>query len=147
MVTVDIKVNDNALAQGFRNKGNQVPAELNRFSRDIVNIAHRWVQYEAPRKTGRLKASIKKQNTGNGGFVFVSKNIAPYADFVLDGTRPHDIRPRNKKALFWKGAKHPTKRVHHPGTKSNPFIDRGATNMMPEIDHRIQILEKWLTEV
>jgi hypothetical protein len=32
------------------------------------------------------------------------------------------IVPTNKKALFWKGASHPVKKVNHPGTKAQPFL-------------------------
>ena len=32
-------------------------------------------------------------------------------------TAPHKIVPKNKKALFWPGAKHPVKSVNHPGSK------------------------------
>ena len=37
-----------------------------------------------------------------------------YAAFVELGTQAHDIFPINKKALFWPGADHPYKHVHHP---------------------------------
>ena len=40
------------------------------------------------------------------------------------GTKPHTIRPRNKRALFWKGAGHPVKVVRHPGTKPQHFTKR-----------------------
>jgi hypothetical protein len=46
----------------------------------------------------------------------------PYAAFVHEGTRPHDIVPRNARALFWAGAAHPVARVHHPGTRPNPWL-------------------------
>lgn len=47
--------------------------------------------------------------------------------FVEYGTRPHIIRPRTKKALWWPGARHPVKKVYHPGTKAQPFIRPAAT--------------------
>ena len=46
----------------------------------------------------------------------------PYAKYVTEGTRPHMIYPRDKEALFWAGAQHPVRAVHHPGTRPNPFI-------------------------
>ncbi|GAC1326389.1 MAG: hypothetical protein NVSMB2_25470 [Chloroflexota bacterium] len=46
-----------------------------------------------------------------------------YAKYVVEGTRPHDIYPRDKQALFWEGAMHPVGHVHHPGTKPNPFLE------------------------
>lgn len=46
----------------------------------------------------------------------------PYAAFVHEGTRAHDIVARNARALFWAGAAHPVARVHHPGTQANPWL-------------------------
>ncbi len=36
------------------------------------------------------------------------------------GTKPHTIKPKNKKVLFWKGIG--TQRVQHPGTRAKPFL-------------------------
>jgi hypothetical protein len=58
----------------------------------------------------------------------------PYAKYVIGGTRPHDIYPRDKQALFWAGAEHPVRMVHHPGTKPNPFLsDAEAAMRLPVI--------------
>jgi hypothetical protein len=54
----------------------------------------------------------------------------PYAKYVTQGTRPHDIYPRDKQALFWAGAAHPVRMVHHPGTKPNPFISDAEDAML-----------------
>ena len=37
-----------------------------------------------------------------------------YAAAVEYGTSPHVIKPVNKKALFWPGARHPVAQVNHP---------------------------------
>lgn len=78
-----------------------------------------------PIKTGFLKKSFSKIS----GRLFAK--IGPgmvypvnYAIPVHEGSRPHTIFPKNKKALFWKGAAHPMKSVNHPGTKANPFMPR-----------------------
>jgi hypothetical protein len=55
----------------------------------------------------------------------------PYAPDVLYGTRPHDILPRNKQALFWPGARHPVAMVHHPGYKGNDFLTAASDRGMP----------------
>jgi hypothetical protein len=47
-----------------------------------------------------------------------------YSRFVEFGTAPHDIFPKDKKALFWEGALHPVAVVHHPGTKRNDYMGR-----------------------
>lgn len=46
----------------------------------------------------------------------------PYAEAVHEGSRAHDILPRFKRALFWPDARHPVARVHHPGTRPNPWL-------------------------
>jgi phage gpG-like protein len=45
-----------------------------------------------------------------------------YAAFHQFGTRPYVIRPKKKKYLFWAGAKHPVKKVNHPGLPPRPFF-------------------------
>jgi hypothetical protein len=45
-----------------------------------------------------------------------------YAEAVHEGSRAHDIFPVNGKALFWPGARHPVRSVHHPGNAPNPFL-------------------------
>jgi hypothetical protein len=83
--------------------------------------------------------------SGTHGIVWVSKNIAPYFIYVIDGTRPHIIRARNKKAL--KTPYGLFKSVKHKGTKANPFVDKGITRMQGDWGNRVSIFEKWLTEV
>ena len=61
-----------------------------------------------------------------------------YAIFIELGTKAHIIRPKNKKALFWKGASHPVKEVKHPGTKPNPVLTRAAEEEYPKLAGRIR---------
>lgn len=148
MVDVKITVNTGGLEKALVKKASDIKGQSQLLARDLVDIAQRWVQREAPRKTGRLKAAgIEKGYTGSGGWVFASKSRVPYMDFVIDGTRPHDIVPKRAQALSWPGGSHPVKRVRHPGTKSNPFVDRAADKMMGDIDKRILNFEKWLEDV
>lgn len=71
------------------------------------------------RKTGRLRNSLTYE--ADSQKVEVGTNVV-YAAFCQFGTKAHEIRPKNKKALFWKGAKHPMMRVLHPGTAPRPFL-------------------------
>ena len=50
----------------------------------------------------------------------------PAVRYVLDGTRPHIIRPRRAKALRFDvgGRVVFAAVVHRPGTKPNPFLQR-----------------------
>lgn len=148
MVHVTITVNDGGLEKNLLHKAGTMPKEVGSLARDLTDIAFKWVQREAPRRTGRLKGSgIEKGYTGSGGWVFASKARVPYMDWVIDGTGPYTIVPKGKQALFWPGASHPVKIVHRKGQKSNPFVDRAANTMMGEIERRISNFEKWLEEL
>lgn len=147
MLSLDITVDTQGLEESLRAKAGQVNQKVNFLGQDLTRIVHKWVQREAPRKTGRLKSAVQKHYTGNGGLIFISKSIAPYSDYVIDGTRAHVIVAKNKKALFWRGAGHPVKKVRHPGTRSNPFVDRGFNASMSEVQRSINNFEEWLTEV
>lgn len=147
MLSFQINVSTMGLEKALMNKANQIPGRVSKLGEDLTRIAHKWVQREAPRKTGKLKASVQKVSTNTGGMIFLSKSIAPYSDYVIDGTRPHVIVAKNKRALFWKGGKHPVKKVKHPGTKSNPFVDRGFNKSMAEMQKQIDKFEQWLAEV
>lgn len=72
---------------------------------------------------GALRASITIIPEGSLGARIGPRGVS-YAKFVHDGTRPHLILPRVKKALYWPGADHPVRRVNHPGTPPNPFAER-----------------------
>ena len=85
------------------------------------------IKKEAPYKEGRLKRSIRvdtriepKHSLITG---YYDEGLAPHGDYVLMGTRPHEIRAKNKKAL--KTPYGAFKRVNHPGTKPNDFLGRG----------------------
>ena len=70
--------------------------------------------------TGHLRRGISTDIRGLVATIHTS-NIK-YAPGVEYGTKAHIIRVKNKKALYWKGAKHPVKKVNHPGSKAKPFL-------------------------
>ena len=70
--------------------------------------------------TGHLRRGISTDIKGLGATIHTS-NIK-YAPGVEYGTKAHIIKPKNKKALYWKGAKHPVKKVNHPGSKAKPYL-------------------------
>ena len=59
------------------------------------------------------------------GRVFLNPAVAGYANAIHDGSRPHRIDPKRRKALRWAtpGGKFAFARhVNHPGTKADPFL-------------------------
>ena len=71
-------------------------------------------------KTGHLRRGITT-DIGKLTVTVHTSNIK-YARGVEEGTRPHTITAKNKKALYWKGARHPVKSVRHPGSRAKPFL-------------------------
>jgi hypothetical protein len=84
-----------------------------------------------PWRTGFLAQTFQAQLTTGMLRWFPT---ASYASFVEFGTKPHIIEPRDARALYWPGADHPVRLVHHPGTKENPFMERIIAAAQPEID-------------
>ncbi len=99
------------------------------IGRSIQKI-ERNVKREAPsnkRMTGgNLKQSVRSSMLGiASGKVEVGVD---YGIFVEKGTRPHLITAKNKKVLASRSNSGFTifgKTVNHPGTKPNPFFQRG----------------------
>ena len=71
-------------------------------------------------KTGHLIRSISTDVKGLEATVHTSN--LKYAPMVEFGTKAHIIRPKNKKALYWKSASRPVKQVSHPGSKAKPYL-------------------------
>jgi len=69
------------------------------------------------KRAGDYHNSIHSEfNDGSVSFIGNLKSDSPIAGVIEFGSRPHIIRPRYKKSLFWPEAKHPVKKVNHPGT-------------------------------
>ena len=98
-----------------------------------------------PVKTGLLQGSIRMKPTANLGGRLIgywgSFNVK-YAIYVELGTKPHIIRPKNKKALYWPGAAHPVMVVHHPGTEKRPYLRPAADREYPLLRRRIKTIRR-----
>ena len=102
----------------------ELPDEIKDNVRKVVKNSafniERNAKSSASVKTGHLKRSISTK-IGDMEATIHTSNLK-YAPMVEFGTRPHIIRAKNKKALYWKGAKHPVKQVNHPGSKAKPYL-------------------------
>ena len=105
---------------------------------NIEARAKRNISSNGSVKTGHLRRGITT-NVGNMEVTVHTSNIK-YARLVEEGTRPHTIRAKNKKALYWKGAKHPVKSVNHPGSKAKPYL-------IPAFEKEKEVLIKDLKKV
>ena len=131
-------------------------SELDRFSVDVGKLSDKTkgnvqkvlnntgfkietkAKGNVPVDTGHLRHGITT-NVGNMEVTVHTSNIK-YARLVEEGTRPHTIRAKNKKALYWKGAKHPVKSVNHPGSKAKPYL-------IPAFEKEKEVLIKDLKKV
>lgn len=113
-----------------------------------------------PRKTGNLGRSIVPGYLSARDALVVAR--AGYAAAVEKGTRPHEIRPRNKQALRFPArgvsttlggrvrsaaARQPgayafATLVHHPGTRAQPFMLPGAQKAVKDNGVDV-IVELW----
>lgn len=96
--------------------------DLMRRGTNVQTGARRLVR----KRTRTLEKSIVKRADvdGRGPVVYVVTD-APYAIYEHDGTRPHIIRPRNRKVLRFPtrgGAIVFAQVVHHPGTEGSEFL-------------------------
>lgn len=99
----------------FANEGRPKWAPMARSTR-----AQRGAGAKLLQKSGKLAASITPFSTSNTAGVGTNRK---YAIYQQNKTRPHIIKPKNKKALYWLGAGHPVKQVNHPGTPARPFFN------------------------
>lgn len=109
---------------------------LEDYSNDIARDLKSSIKKEAPYFQGRLKRSIRVDTRIYKLFSIITgywdEGVAPHGIYVLAGTKPHIIKPKNKKALSWPSmtTEYPVRIVHHPGTKPNDFLGRGLEGIM-----------------
>lgn len=92
------------------------------IAQDLENqakVGAKWTD-----RTGHARQGISGDsfNKGNNYTISLSHGV-DYGEILEEGSKPHIIRPKNKKALYWRGANHPVKQVNHPGTKGKPIIE------------------------
>lgn len=109
-----------------------IPPSVERISLlRLSQIAYDRAQAGAGRhsKSGALFASLYNRLIPGGREVGHDPQRAPHAIFVNLGTRPHEIRPKDKRALRWAGggAFFFARRVWHPGYRGDAYMIAAAT--------------------
>lgn len=106
-----------------------------RIVMEYAKVLKPAMQDEAPVRTGALRRGIHYRTEGSGLQATARfYDDEEYVTFVVGGTRPHIIRPRHRRALFWPGARRPVLFVRHPGTKPNDFPARAFDRTQGAID-------------
>lgn len=118
----------------LRKKESQNPTEIRKaIQKSCLSIKKGAIQNLTSNgsvKTGHLRRGVAYRTTMTEGIVHTS-NIK-YARSVEDGSKAHIINPKYKKALYWKGAKHPVKFVRHPGSKAKPYLKPAFEDEKPK---------------
>lgn len=125
-----------------------------KLMRNLALTAVREQKVLVPRKTGNLGRSIMVGRVTDSYAETIA--TANYAAYVELGTRPHVIRPRNKKVLRFAprgqgrlsgsprsgGSVVFARRVNHPGTKAKPYMVPGAKKAVSELG-AADIVKAW----
>ena len=123
----------------------ELPDEIKNDVRKVVKNSafniERNAKSSASVKTGHLRRSISTK-IGDMEATIHTSNLK-YAPMVEFGTRPHIIRAKNKKALYWKGASHPVKQVNHPGSKAKPYLIPAFEKEKDQFLEKLKEVIKW----
>jgi hypothetical protein len=148
------------IRQGFAQLGKDVAQALEPALAEGANVAKTSARFKDRSGDARRKTEgvVLSMSTGQDGAKGELRCEVPYASFLNDGTAPHEIRPRlgkgsigplragqkrgSRKAravLAWTdgGGQHFAPVVHHPGTKADGFMDRGAEAAERVLNERI----------
>jgi hypothetical protein len=129
------------IADFFGDALDHLDREMDRAMDAAVDVVANEARLRAPSKTGELANSIGVAVGGSfraDTLTGVVSAGAPHALAVEDGTRPHVIRPRFRRALRFpsaggRGGFAFAKKVHHPGTDPKPFLEPALESKADEI--------------
>ncbi len=119
-MSVQVTIDQGRLGRLLRARGGLAERALRRRTDRVAGIA----RGEAPGSMGDYIST--RIEDGPRGLVGVVECDHPAVRFVLDGTRPHVIRPRRASALRFElgGRTVFAKKVNHPGTRADNFLLR-----------------------
>lgn len=127
-----------------------VPEVQSKVLKGLAQVAFDTAQRQVDThtQTGALARSLRLRSDGDDGWIIGhDQQHAPYAPFVHFGTRPHIIRPREKKSLRWpSGAGGKTgfvfaKWAKHPGFSGDPWLVQAADEAVRQFDAIVKRVE------
>lgn len=122
--------------------GNRIQQALTHTFRLVALQLWGDIREESPVRTGRLAGSFELNQLAP--LTWRIHTAVEYALAVLEGTEAHDIVPVHARALRFQvdGQWVFARRVRHPGTEANPFIDRAVGRTESRLDDLVdQALE------
>ncbi len=121
--------------------------EATKWVAETGPILERAIRAEAPVGTkgrvGALRDSISfRPRIGSTSASVEFYSRVPYAKYVIHGTPPHTIEPRNARMLRWEesGQVIYRSRVNHPGAKANNFPERAVRPLVPLVSRKMRNL-------
>jgi len=105
-----------------------------RFDNEVAPSGFAWPEIlDSTRAKKRNRKILTESNRLRGSIIYrassrkleVGTNVKYAAIHQFGGkTRAHEIRAKNKKALFWAGSSNPIKVVQHPGSQipARPYL-------------------------
>ena len=137
--------------------------EIDKFAVELIELSEKSrdnVQKAVKKSAFNIEANAKKNLAANKSVVtgHLRRSIATkmgdleatihtsnvkYAVIVEKGSKAHVIRPKNKKALYWKGAKRPVKLVNHPGSKAKPYLEPAFESEKDKFIENLKEAIKW----
>ena len=146
-MSLEALIDDTTFMNALQSKTDLLPSKLQELVTVSAFAVDREVKGESPVISGNLQGATSIDNISDySKRIYVDEGIAPYALCVIKGTRPHEIKPVNRKALYWEGAAYPVKVVHHPGNKANDYFARGVANAQSDIEDAVEQFKSWITE-
>lgn len=111
-------------------------------------LADHTDQTTVPFKTGNLIRSFNPVTIGKLFARWYPR--AEYAQILNNGGRtpPRVILPKKGKALYWPGARHPVKKVNHPGGNYRPrkFMQKILSSSRHDLNELFGNALKFITE-
>ena len=137
--------------------------EIDRFAVELIKLSEESkdnVQKAVKKSAFNIEAKAKNNLKANRSVVtrHLTRNVATqmgdleatihtsnvkYAVIVEKGSKAHVIRPKSKKALYWKGASRPVKMVNHPGTKPKPYLEPAFESEKDKFIENLKEAIKW----
>jgi len=126
-----VVVMDEVAVDYFRGWAGPLGQSVNRLAKETA-----WRSRQLGNKrTGKMVGNIEiKKGHWKRGIQFEVGSDVPYALYVNEGTKPHEIKAKNAPFLvfFWPkvGRVVHFKRVWHPGTRPYKFLNRAQESAM-----------------
>ncbi len=123
------------LSQGMKEATHETARTLMLRAEHLAKARVRSTTRKPNMGKGNYFRSIKSDFLdGSGSFTSKLESNSPVAGIIEFGSRPHIIRPKKNKLLFWPGAKHPAKEVRHPGTPTFRVLGEATEEAAEDIE-------------